>query len=488
MAVSALTLAAVLVAVSAQGAPPGVDPRWEAMAARQDWPALRQAISVRSARQELSAPEAVLQARALLGLGQASEALLVLEKLSQGGLRLPGIWRHRCEALLRLKRPTEAERVARHWVETFPEDGAGHFMLGISLVDRGLREEGLASLAKSVKWGGEHEGKARKLMADLHMERGLEERSDARWPEARASMELAMKLDPDNPAFHKALGQVYMKLNLWPEALDEFDQAVASGLARDAEVDLHDDIAAVHQHLAAVFLCREEPAQAKVHAQTGLQHTTTRTAVRRFKGLIRTAGKLELEALRIKARRDSTLWPKVLALAPRDHEANWELLKHRPQEEREAREREILAGPWGGEARVKLAEGLWDSDPQTAFVWAVEALRLLPLERALELEEQLFERVGGLSEAPKMLPWSLVWQWKKCGGIDDWNRLRKDVETHLFERYYVWIYCCEFIIENSIPDNNRIEMMVNDIESLDPPFRARARMNEIRRKINSRSQ
>lgn len=485
--VTALGLVAALTAISAQGAGPTMDSHWEMLASRKDWPALRQVISVRSAHSNLNEPERILYAKVLLGLGQPTEALLELEKLGQEGSKDPAIWSHRCEALLRLKRPAEAERVARHWVESLPFDGAGHFMLGISLVDKGAREEGLAFLAKSVKWGGEHAEKARRLMADLHMERGLEERNASRWAEARASMELAIKLDPENPSFHKALGQVYMKLNLWPEALDEFDQAEASGLSRDSEVDLHDDIAAVHQHLAAVHLCRDEPTVAKYHAQAGLEHTTTRTAVRRFKGLIRTASKLELEALRERARQDPSHWPKVLALAPRDPEASWELLKALPSDIRQTQENEVLAGPWGGEARVKRAEQLWDSDPAAAFQWAQEALRMLPLERALETEEWLFEKVGALQSPPPSEPWSLVWAWKRCDTIEQWQQLLVEVEKQLNERYYVWIYCCEFSMgKQSLI--HRVETWLSDIESLDPPARAKPRLDAIRLKVNSMSQ
>ena len=58
-----------------------VDPAWLILQQKQDWPALREAISTRLMRGPLTPGEKTIQARLLLGLGQFEEALRVAESL-----------------------------------------------------------------------------------------------------------------------------------------------------------------------------------------------------------------------------------------------------------------------------------------------------------------------------------------------------------------------------------------------------------------------
>jgi tetratricopeptide (TPR) repeat protein len=392
--------------------------------------------------------------------------------------------------LLRLGQPQEAASWLEHWLRAEPNHPEALYLRGLAALDSRDFQAATGFLHQALQAGAREKDQAHRLLADTYMHLGLEARNAGDPLLAVQEMEVAVNLDPENGPFHHALGKAYLSLKRWPEALDALDLAHTHGVVgTQALTSLLDDLCTAHHELAAVALLEGRNDVAFGHASQGLDWVTTVTARERLKGLRDVARQKWIRELKAQARvaqgvAHHGLWHRVLLLEPADAEALWEVSRGDNGPQKKQVERMILAGPWGVEARLRLAEEAGQAGRED------EKLRLLAeawqishgLERLL-LEEKLFDMLEHYPDPPVFEPWRLVWRWRLSEqNFPVWLELSPQVEKVLPERWYLWLYRAQKYGQNQKWSTAR--KIFDEIAGFDPPERGCSRLQSLQNQLN----
>lgn len=142
------------------------------------------------------------------------------------------------EVMLRTGKPDEAEKFFRKAVEISPKDALGYVKLGAALNGSKNKKEAKAAFEKALSLN----------TASIDALSGIVslELKQNRAGEAIKKIDSQIKLQPENPHFHRLLGLMYAKLDDLPKAEEHLKEAI----------ELKKDLVGAYSDLAGVYSAR----------------------------------------------------------------------------------------------------------------------------------------------------------------------------------------------------------------------------------------
>jgi tetratricopeptide (TPR) repeat protein len=453
------------------------------------WQALIELFSARK-KEELSMAEKVLLSRVQLELGLPTEALVTVEPLLATGEVNEVTRKIKAEALLGLKQYDKALDWIKYWQKKNPDSGIASYLKALCLIELDEKEASLSEFHRAIRLGLEQKKEAIQLLAATYFSLGVEASKSGRLEAAEKYLLMAVELFPGKGAFHQVLGNLYVKLKRWLEALEELDEAHSLGVEGvQATTHLLDDIYTVHHELAAVSLLEENYDKAIDYATRGLEWTTTLLGKKRLLQLRELAREKKVSALKVLARKEKdarkslALWEKILMILPEDGEALWFVSASLPEEKKEKNRLRVFESAWGLQARRLWAgEKKEEGQLEKAFEILKEAHFLAKsgkkLKMALFLEEDIFSFLEFFPEKPKEEPWKSLYELKKSNPkMENWNLLCQKIEKKFPERYFVWIFEAESCLKAGFfEESSRLLKMM---QQLDPPKKIKLRLKKL---------